>query len=142
MLVVVNSKISAQQSGQPQATMLTVSAFETHESDDNIKIADAQADAIYTNEWESFKNDFDTKFNSLEYKIRDLRSRKMQDGKKQEKFSRSIEKLESKNIKLKMDLNDFKYEGRKNWLKKEREFNRRQNQLEKALNILYQKYRA
>lgn len=77
-----------------------------------------EAKVQYENEWRQFKQDAESRINTIQTKIDDFKlEMEKASSNFKTKYANEILTLEQKNIELKKELNDFRYEGKDKWEK-------------------------
>lgn len=104
----------------------------------NQDIVNAQAQ--YEKEWKQFKTDTELKINANKKNIDDFKAAMKTTNKKfKAKYENEVLTLEQKNLELQKKLNDYKYEGKDNWVKFKQEFNNDLDSVGDALKSLFEK---
>lgn len=77
-----------------------------------------EAQVQYENEWQQFKKDAESRINAIQTKIDEFKLAMEKTSLNfKTKYENEILTLEQKNIELKKELNEFKYDGKDNWEK-------------------------
>lgn len=94
----------------------------------------------YENEWEQFKSNVEAAITKNEERIEVLKKEmKSTSNEFKAKYENKILTLEQKNIELKKKLNEYKYDGEKDWQEFKQEFSNDIDTLENALNEIFEK---
>ena len=102
----------------------------------NQELNNAQAEN--DKEWRQFKNDADLKISANEKSIAEFKEKiKTADEKFRVKYNKKVATLEQRNIELKKKLNEFKYEGKDQWVIFKRGFNHDLSVVGKAIKNLF-----
>lgn len=105
---------------------------------ENQDMIDAQVQ--YENEWQQFKNDAEARINAIQTNIDDFKLAMEKTGTKfKAKYENEVLSLEQKNIELKKKLNDFKYDGKDNWVEFKYRFFSDVESVEKSLKEIFDK---
>lgn len=100
--------------------LIITGCYDRDNTEDNVKQENQEmidAEVQYENEWKQFKNDAESRINTIQTKIDDFKLAMEKTGEKfKAKYANEVLSLEQKNIELKKQLNDFKYDGKDNWV--------------------------
>ena len=104
----------------------------------NQDMIDAQIQ--FEQDWQQFKSNAELRINSNQQQIDDFKAAmKSTTTKFKAKYENEVLTLEQKNIELKKQLNDFKYERKENWEEFKISFNRDMDVVGNALNDIFSK---
>jgi F0F1-type ATP synthase membrane subunit b/b' len=88
-------------------------------AEENVKKANQElidAKAQYEKEWQQFNTDAELKISANEKKISDFKALiKTASGKSKAKYEKEVLELEQKNVELRKNLSEYKYEGKDSW---------------------------
>lgn len=98
-----------------------------------------EAKIQYEKEWYEFKKNSESRIKDIQIKIDDLKSAMESTNPIfKERYANDVLTLEQKNIELKKELNDFKYDGDENWVKFKYKFFSDVESVEKTLNEIFE----
>ena len=91
-------------------------------------------------EWRQFKKDAELKIKANEDRIDEFKVKIKTTGKEfKAKYDKEITVLEQKNVELKKNISEYKYEGKDKWEEFKKGFNHDMDVVGKALNDLFVK---
>lgn len=104
----------------------------------NQDMIDAQVQ--FEKDWQQLKSDAESRINANQQQINDFKTAmKSTSTKFKAKYENEVLTLEQKNIQLKKNLNDFKYERKENWEVFKTTFNNDMDVVSNALNDIFSK---
>ena len=104
----------------------------------NQDMIDAQRQ--FEQDWQEFKSNAELRINSNQQKIADFKAAmKSTSNRFKAKYENEVLTLEQKNIELRKQLNDFKYERKENWEVFKTTFNNDMDVVSNPLNDLFSK---
>lgn len=125
-----------------------VSCTETQEKDKTVKEASSDLkkeneeraeEAKRSEEWNLFKEDAKRKIEENEKRVVELKeTMRKKDAKIREKYNEKIEKIEKKNAELNKKIAEYKDDGNEKWTSFKREFKHDMDELNSAVEDIFQ----
>jgi undecaprenyl pyrophosphate synthase len=116
--------------------------FDRDDTQENVKQKNQEmidAKVQYENEWQEFKKDAELRINDIQVKIDGFKlAMEKTNTSFKAKYANEVLTLEQKNIELKKELNNFKYDGKDNWVTFKYKFFNDVEKVEKSLKEIFE----